>query len=162
MSQKLSSESIKVRPTFTVYKALNPELYDALVALPDNVRSEYILAMLKWASINLGSPSPAHLASDGNFRPVLPSSPYVATPPAASATTTKERTGKDVPSITVQKEAKSSTKASAEKPRHREDASDDAQPLDAPRGLEALGFTSLADLGDAFDYSTPPSGRSST
>lgn len=162
MSQKLSSESIKVRPTFTVYKALNPELYDALVALPDNVRSEYILAMLKWASINLGSPSPAHLASDGNFRAVLPSLQQVTTPSAASAATTKERTGKDVPAITAQQETRNSTKAAAEKPRQREDASDDAQALDAPRGLEALGFTSLADLGDAFDYSTPPSGRSST
>lgn len=162
MSRKLSSESITVRPTLKVFKALSPGLYNSLIALPDNVRSEYILEMLKWASVNMESPAPAHSASDGSVRVPLPSSPYGATPPDASDTTTSNRARTATPLTSAHPEIHAATNVAAEKSRRKEAVVEEAGLLDSPRGLEVLGFSTLADLGDVFDYSTPPSPRSGT
>lgn len=123
-SKKTRSKSISLRPNLTVYEAIDPGLYHTLVSLPEDVRSEFIMGVLKRAALGYGTLMSAPHGQERQLFPV--------------ATEEQEQVPADAPSKAPHPPTPVQT-ARAVTP-------------GTPRGLESLGFGSLSDLGDAFVY----------
>ena len=160
MRRKKVSQSITVRPTIKVFESLNPELFQALASLGEDIRGEFVLQVLKDWSRGLVTPHPAYSVPSGG----VPAKSRSNTPDninnvSSSAGLLHE---KDLPSSRLTSSPSPSSNVATQSTRDSEIKAAERPALvatdaDSPRGLEHLGFKSLADLGDAFDYSKPHS-----
>lgn len=123
-TRKTRSKSISLRPNLTVYEAIDPGLYHALVSLPEDVRGEFIVGVLKLSALGIASPMPCPPGMD---RPLFAGLASQMQPSAAEDPPKTHRAPSTVPP-----------------PGSLEPA--------APRGLESLGFDSMDAIGDAFVY----------
>jgi hypothetical protein len=128
MKPALSANTLVMRHSLKVHEALNPDLYNALVGLPKDIRAEFIMQVLRDWSRGILTPMPDGWTITADS----------ATAPPTAATT---------PSLGIEnKPTRSSTVAQAQTK---------GGEVPGTGGLEALGFRSMADVGDAFDYTTP-------
>lgn len=124
MASKPRSRAISIRPNLTIYEAMDPGLYRKLESLPENVRSQFILDVLRRAARGECTPMSC---DDEAALPALP----------VTSTSVHEDSAERKPPAHDTPQSNQATVASAPS---------------APRGLEALGFGSIDDLGDAFVY----------
>jgi hypothetical protein len=138
MKSTLSSNTLVMRHSLKVHEALTPDLYQALVGLPKDIRGEFIMQVLRDWSRGILTPMPDGWSIDAASAPASPKAP--TNDLAVGRRPTKNLTTVQGQSVTRQMATQTGTN-------------------EAPKtgGLEALGFRSMEDVGDAFDYTTPRS-----